>query len=180
MEVARAAVARAVVVARVAAVAVAVAVMVTVTVAVAVMVTVTVAVAVMATVAVAAERVTVWVSRSNRHYSTFHNSSSTLERGDGPSPQCWNSSCSLRTSHIAHNGGGGRGSTTAERSNTACSTKKLVNVQKLVSSRSALPMSWPGGEPRCRGPSARLSQMPADSLRTLAHCPTRRRESAPH
>ena len=48
--------------------------------AVAVMVTVAVAVAVM----VAAERVTVWVSRSNRHYSTFHNSSSTLDRGDGP------------------------------------------------------------------------------------------------
>ena len=95
----------------------------------AVAVIVAVAVMVAVAVAVAAERVTVWVSRSNRHYSTFHNSSSTLERGDGPSLQCWNSSCSLRRSHIAHHGGGGRGSTTAERSNTACSTKKLVNVQ---------------------------------------------------
>ena len=78
--------------------------------------------------AAAEERVTVWVSRSNRHYSTFQDSSSTLETGDSPSPHSWHSSCSLRTSHIAHNGGGGRGSTTAERSKTALSTKKLVNV----------------------------------------------------
>ena len=75
--------------------------------------------------AAAEERVTVWVSRSNLHYNTFHNRSSTLERGDGPR---YDGSCSLRTSHIAHNGGGGRGSTTAERSKTALSTKKLVNV----------------------------------------------------
>ena len=73
----------------------------------------------------AAARVTAWVSRSNLHYNTFHNRSSTLERGDGPR---YDGSCSLRTSHIAHNGGGGRGSTTAERSKTALSTKKLVNV----------------------------------------------------